>query len=510
MSRKSNDAHPGWAEISPVPSWLWGGRASGLFEAADLLTKPGSHIESLLVRTREAHFRQLPDLLRLIKAAGPAATPNGLNQLTAMSDDDVDESGRALAHEALTSMKTDGTDMLPMLIYYQLATASVETADLPEQCTNALESLLAVRVTESGDQAFPHAGIYAVRRQDALLHRIKLISVLLRLQHDAELAAGDLTAIKQLQAADENVFASSEGLHTGYYLLEAFIGPVLGALSPGIWGVAAMRGYGPVILSLGHAVAGTTPLASNFIGTLPTQGADRVEHFDALPPDAIPTALQWWVSRLNEVFGVISDPLIAVDRHGEYSAALHLQAVLTMEQLFRRTLSVQANHHDLNARRVLLFTVLDTLESLTGRGIDINCDAYFARRTLERVQASIPEDAHPLLLPRARRAVDALEEVQQGFFLRAQDGRVTVEPSKGRTLTPAKAVAQYLKVLRNATHGHGAKSQRALEATDTLLACHNGRLPHDISLLAWLYLLDLMSSPAYLRAHLASRSSRSG
>jgi len=448
-------------------------------------------------------------LVRLIKAGGPAASPRGLEQLRTMSDEEVDASGRTVAHDALNSINADESrDMLRMCTFYQLAAASVPTASLPEQCDNALQSMLSVRVEESEQQAFPHAGVYAVQRRDALLHRIKFVSVLLRLQHDAGLAAGELASIKALHAAQENVFASSEGLHTGYYLLEAFVGPLLGALSPGVWGVAAMRGYGPVIFSFGHAIAGTTGLPADFISTLPTQGADRVEHFEDLPSDTIPSGLHWWVARLNDLFGIVTDPAMAVDREGTYRAATHLQVVLTVEQLFRRVLSIQANHGDLNARRVLLFTVLDTLQSLTGRPIDTNCDAEFAQRTLDRLTAAIPPVAQPLLLPRARRAVDALKEVQDGFFLRTEGGRVTVEPSKSRTVTPAKAAAQYLKVLRNATHGHGAHSARAMEMTDTLLACHNGHVPHDVSLLGWLYLLDLMSRPDDLRTHLQHQSSR--
>lgn len=157
---------------------------------------------------------------------------------------------------------------------------------------------------------------------------------------------------------------------------------------------------------------------------------------------------------------------------------------------------------------VLAAVSVDTVHALTGRGLDLNCNADFAEKTLASLEKEIPTSGSQLLLPRARRAVEALQEVQNGFFIREPDGSIMIEPSAGKTAQPRVAVAQYLKLLRDATHGHGTTRNRQVEMTSTLLARHNGYVPHDVSLLGWLYLLDLLARPDVLRRHLASRAKR--
>lgn len=178
--------------------------------------------------------------------------------------------------------------------------------------------------------------------------------------------------------------------------------------------------------------------------------------------------------------------------------------MLTVEQLFRRVHSIQVGHRDTHARRVLLFTVLDTLESLTGRPIELHCSLEFASRTLNGIKAAIPSQAHEILLPAAERSVSALKRLQQGFFMMDPQGRVPV-PGEKQPLDADKAAAQYLKMLRNATHGHGTNKQRQRHLTEALLAHHNGQVPHDIGLLGYLYLLDLLTRPAALRSALSAR-----
>ena len=85
----------------------------------------------------------------------------------------------------------------------------------------------------------------------------------------------------------------------------------------------------------------------------------------SLSLNASSNASSWWVGRLNDIFSVLADPAIFTDRRGIYVPAKHLHALLTVEQLFRRVFSIQANYRDSNARRTLLFTVPDTLERLT-------------------------------------------------------------------------------------------------------------------------------------------------
>jgi hypothetical protein len=74
--------------------------------------------------------------------------------------------------------------------------------------------------------------------------------------------------------------------------------------------------------------------------------------------------------------------------------------------------------------------------------------------------------------------------------------------SSVRSLSVEEAVARYLKLLRDATHGHGSDKESSKATTDALLAHHDGHIPHDIGLLGYLYLLDLLMHPDRVRLRL--------
>ena len=74
------------------------------------------------------------------------------------------------------------------------------------------------------------------------------------------------------------------------------------------------------------------------------------------------------------------------------------------------------------------------------------------------------------------------------------------DPRMGvKRLRLADAVAQYVKVLRDSTHGHGSNRENQVARTNALLTYHDGRIPHDLGLLGYLYLLDLMTRSENLR-----------
>jgi hypothetical protein len=106
-------------------------------------------------------------------------------------------------------------------------------------------------------------------------------------------------------------------------------------------------------------------------------------------------------------------------------------------------------------------------------------------------------EAAEILLPGAQRALDALEKLQEGFFISRHSGKQVVEwtdPKNGPDrLSMNDAAAHYIKVLRNSTHGHGSKRRDQVARTNALLVHHDGHVPHDLALLGYLYLLDILS-----------------
>ena len=131
------------------------------------------------------------------------------------------------------------------------------------------------------------------------------------------------------------------------------------------------------------------------------------------------------------------------------------------------------------------------------------CSYAYAKKVLERLEVVIPANEAEVLLQAARRGVKALGDLQEGFFIRKQLGTERVElllsDGSRRSLSPDEATARYLKVLRDATHGHGSNKARSASLTDALLAHHDGHIPHDIGLLSVVYLLDSLAKPDRLR-----------
>jgi hypothetical protein len=132
-----------------------------------------------------------------------------------------------------------------------------------------------------------------------------------------------------------------------------------------------------------------------------------------------------------------------------------------------------------------------------------------AEKVLKRLDDLLPGSVAEVLLPSARRAVDALRECQNGFFLNTQVSghQVTVPHKNGqnRVMTAEQATAQYLRILRNANHGYGGQNDAGRRRDEVLLMSHTGDIPDDFSLLPYLYWLDVLANPQILRHKLAPR-----
>jgi hypothetical protein len=330
---------------------------------------------------------------------------------------------------------------------------------------------------------------------------------MLRVQHDPQLAAQQLQAMQVANKSGQLVFSSSRHLAQGMYLLDAYLGPLLGALTPSAWAIASHRQRGTIIYTYGQPLAGTRGDAAELLHILPVQGDPNPFQVPELSADASSAAVDWWIGRLNALLGVMTDPAVFTNRNGDYDPMKHLQSRMTVEQLFRRVTSIQAAYRDVNARRVLLFTVLDTLERLTGGSINDLCSLRLVRKKLDELRANIPAGAAEVLLPAAERAVVALKQVQDGFFLGHQPGgtRVDLTHQDGtvEVLDAGVAAADYIKVLRDATHGHGADKAGRMEHTNLLLTHHDGSVPPDLSLLGYLHLIYIMTKIDNLKGRLS-------
>ncbi|PUA78932.1 hypothetical protein C7S10_21765 [Nocardioides currus] len=400
--------------------------------------------------------------------------------------------------------------MADLFTHIRLTTIVAPDAQVPDVISAAFEAVRELGFDDDPDaRPFADASVHLAQRDPAITHRVKFPSVWLRFDYDDLLAKGEAPTIARDPAADPG-FAAAFDLHSGMLMLEVYFGPLAGCLSPYVWCLLLPRNHGVVVLDLGTALAGTRSEIGELLQTLPTYGSDRVSVRPRLNPRACDGAVSWWTGRLDALFGVLTDPAVFSDRGGNYLATAHLHALLTTEQLFQRVVSIQGAARDTQASRVLLFSVLDTLQRLTGRPIETHCSAEYARRTLDRLEQALPPSTHELLLWGPERAVAALTEVQNGFFLRtlaSDEIRIRNDDGSERRMNLDVAAAHYLKVLRDATHGHGSNKDNAKGKTNSLLAQHDGRIPHEIAGLGFLYLLDVLANTENLRRVLSSHAS---
>lgn len=499
--------------IIDVPRWLWGGNVPDFFNLARLNASPtGDDQAELTVEAREHLTSGRPNLVTVRDLAGPTVDAEQFHLLSGLDAPSHRRTGELTSDRHLQAHLEDlfeRTQTKPLTTAFaaacaaqQLLTITCAPVELPRVVQHAWQQLRDIQL-ESGGAAYPNASAHFVQRDPALLHRTKLAAVLLRIAHDERLRAADISALQSANAAGELVFAASATLAEGIALLDAYLAPLLGAMTPFVWAFSAPRASGTVIYALGSQIRGTDESAVEPLQLLPSRAATRTSTAPDLSQRSASAATTWWTRRLDKALSIMSDPAVYTDSTGRYSASKHLHAQLSMDQLFRRVGSIQRSHRDTDARRVLLFTVLDTLERLASRTQMEMCTLSFAKTTFERLEADMSADVAALLLPAARRAVVALEDLQSGFFLARQQGidRVEYTDANGELQNPSleEATAQYLRVLRNATHGHGSNRVEHKLRTDALLAHHDGHLPHDLGLLGWLYLLDLLANPANLR-----------
>ena len=492
-----------------MPSWLWGGNCSAFFSAARLQGRlVDAKARYWRVQTDESWQHVRPTLISVCHLAGPTLSRPRFDTLQRMaaSDTPVLVTNASIVNEInrLGKRAEETGSPADAFAHSQLQTIAVSANQLPEVVRGVYENLVQVGLTsDSNEKVFANAGAHVFQREPALIHRLKVASVWLRVSSDEALGLEDISQIQATLATGDNAFASSEGLYEGIYTLDAYIGPLLGALTPAVWSFHASRMLGTIVYTLGQPISGTTGTASELLHVLPHQANHEITRIPRLSPGASAAAIDWWADKLNDLFALLGDLAVFTDRQGLYVPAKHLHALLTVEQLFRRVASVQTSHRDANARRILIFTVLDTLERLTGRDILALCSLSFAQKTYAALADNIPAAAAEVLLPAAHRAVIALEKLQDGFFITRHAKKSHVEWTDPRTgptrVTPAEAAAQYIKVLRDSTHGHGSNRVNQVARTNALLTHHNGKIPHDIALLGYLYLLDLLNRPGDLR-----------
>ena len=477
-----------------VPSWMTGGDPQQLEQLCDWeMQVEDSQVGTYWVRTRGARHGRSTKLLIMTKLADARnaeklASYSRMNRLRPLDGMVPGESwSAALAvYERLQEKYPDepAATLLQMQVLITAA-PTVETA------INVAHQTFSNWVLPSE----PEASCHLIEVSETLGYRYSVTRALLNVHEPAR--------TKTAAETQKLLFRSAQNLLSDItFGLDAYLDCMCSSLSPDVWAFPIPRPGGIILVVFGRVTPGQSSIPRDKIQLLaPTKDNPRCYSSDpSITADDLVKGAQWWIQRLNLLFSIASEPgNHVVD--GAYNPSMALEKLLTLEQVFRDCQSIATSTRDQHVRLTLAFQALLRIKglvpSLAWRKV---FGITAARKTLRTIKSAMPANLHPIYLPRAERAIAALEEMEQGFFLANRAGEEKIRlpndnSGKEELVTRSHAVTDWLQLYRNSLHGF---DQPTTPRQQALLASHDGHIPGAVADLAWLQLLGLLAKPESL------------
>jgi hypothetical protein len=478
-----------------IPFWMTGGEPLKLQDLCGWqmlpVPGPGNHY---MVRTKDAEHGRSSRFITMTKLADSRNCEDSsvysrmrrLRPLEHMVPEDLGDIAYA-TYQRLEE-KYPGEPTAALMSMQALIAAAPSTDDAM--------SLLQRTFTDWILPGAPNASCHLIEVAETLGYRYSVTRALLNVRNPKPTGSA--------RESRDLVFGSALGLFGDTTLgLSAYLDCMATSLSPDVWAFPIPRPGGVVLLIFGGATPGQSDLPLDKIQLFsPSMNTvSRYRPDPGIAPDDFTKAAQWWVSQLTTMFSVATEPANHM-RHGAYDPSMAVEKLLTLEQVFRDCQSIATITRDQHARLTLAFQVFTRLKGLVPslewkKLVGLNA----ARKTLMMLQTVMPLAIQPILLPRAERAVEALEEMGGGFFLANAAGedaiRLPAESGNGKEeLVPrSRAVTEWLQLYRNSLHGFDRPTTSRHQA---LLAAHDGTIPGALADLAWLHLLGLLAKPGSL------------
>ena len=485
--------------IVRLPEWLWGDHPAGFGPTArwNLKPVPGSP-GSWELSLAEKASGQPAELVRLHRVADSSdlASLEQEPNLQAAASKPLSVQLRGvqdpIVQGVLQHLEDERPDDLAAIAY---ALNVVMATARPEELVGAIEDIVRDQLLLKA----PRASVWVIDHDPAISHRGVGIRMLLQIEGDPSL----LTR-RPLVGADGLTFKSSRHLYSDTSLgLGAFLQPLFSCRTPWIWGFSAGRPGVVIAYSLGEFVLGRIIEPAEPLQLLSPPSRRPVIVQVAQPAlAAFDAAFQWWIEHLDHLFTEMTDPCRHVRSDGTYDVLDHFETLLSIEQAFRHVQSLSVHDRDAHAQRSLMFQALEAIAAVRSPDFDNMCKLTVAKKALEELEADVDPVAADVLLPRARDAVQALEDLQKGFFLPSRirgSGLLLPDKNGDRVVPYDQAAGMYMRVLRNSQHGFGGRDGTAEERARALLASHDGAIPAELPDLAYLYLLRLLARPMELR-----------
>lgn len=474
-----------------VPPWMTGGDPRELQTLCSWDMVDADTSSAFMVRTRESQHGKSPRFLQLSKLADsrnandPSAYSrmNRLRSYDGIVPDETWEYARA-AHTRLTREHPEESTalLMSMQILISAAPSAAQALEMTQK-TFAAWMLPAAQ----------DASCYLIEVSEHLGYRYSATRALLN-THDPDLPS----AVE----ARELLFESARGLFSDTtFGLSAYLDCMCSSLSPEVWAFPIGRPGAVILLVFGSVMSGQANLPRDKIQLLsPSSSRSSRHRLDpGIEPKVFAKAAGWWIGQLNVLFSIATEPA-NYEREGAYDPSMALEKLLTLEQVFRDCQSIATLTRDEHARLSLAFQALVRIQGLVP-SLNWKKVAGLAesRKALAALKSAMPREIQSVFLPRAERAVNALEKLEDGFFLANRAGekevRLPRQSGEDEFVSRSKAVAEWLLLYRNSLHGFDKPTTPRQRA---LLSSHDGQLPAGLADLAWLQLLVLMARPQSL------------
>jgi len=491
-----------------LPPWLAGNDVLQFTQDAAL--KPtavdASRFEWAL-ETLESYEHRTPGLVRVETLATPGFAPNW-GALAAIPDPGINPTvplEQLIAERERILAERPG-NFTALIAALSVVLASVPHAHLAQATQDGYDTLAGLQLEADRGAAFPDLTARFIEFHPALMKRLALARVLMRIEEEPE-----LLKTRPSPAPGTTAFGSGWHLTADLALTrDAYLAPLFLAASPWLWCFAFPRLPGVIQIDLGLAIVGRRGEASELLQSFFPPGVPTSVPRPALSGANTRVTTEWWIAHLDQLLSHLTDFANFCDMSGAFVPRRLFEIIMSVEQLGRRIQGIFVHDRDVSTRNALTFDAFDTLQGLAITNLYEGCKLSRATATLARLEQAIPGDVSSLLLPAARRAVDALQRMQQGFFLPSRtDGKTVRLPDRkgvDQERPIEEAVALYLKVLRNANHGFTPEQDANERRDQILLMAHDGDVPADIAFLPYIYWLDVLANPETLKGRLRPRS----
>jgi len=491
-----------------LPPWLGGNDIYRSAEEAGLKATPvDASSYRWQLQTRESYERRSPRLTTIEELAGLGQPPHW-DKLRAVVNPGVTS---ALSREGLFAerdriVSERPGDFAAYAAALKLVVSTIDHAGMRGAAREGYESLASL-VDPTGGPLFPGLRARFIRVSPALTRRLAIARLVMHIEEEP-----DLLENRPAPTSGTTAFGSGWHLTSDLALTrDAYLAPLFLSTSPWVWSIVCPRLSGLIVYDLGTCVIGRRGEPAELLQAFFPPGPLGSGEIPPIAATHTAAATAWWVTHLDRVLSELSDFSNYCDADGTFVPRRLFEIFMSVEQLGRRLQGVFAHDRDLATRRALAFDAFDTMKGLGIIDVLEACKLSRAQRTLASLENGLPSEVGELLLPPARRAVQALRSLQSGFLpSRTSGGIVRLPDRRGidHDWPIDEAVALYLQLLRNANHGFTPEQDANERRDQLLLMAHDGAIPGGIAFLPYLYWLDTLAYPDRFRIRLRPRSRR--